>query len=145
MMVGSDILPDQLGRAIGNNDLRYDGWFRNLNVNGVVSGTFTGLAVFQLIYTPLAFSATPVFDWSLAFSYGILLTGNVTASTFINAATGNLVLVEIQQDGTGGRTWTWPGNVRGGMAIGNGPNEMSTQLFHYNGLQFVAVGPGVIS
>lgn len=145
MIWGSDILPDVLGRQLGSNDLRYDAWVRDLHISGTVSGTFTGLSVFQLNFLTLAFSATPTFDWSKASSYGITLTGNVTSSAFINPVAGQLVLLEIQQDATGGRTFAWPGNVRGGMAIGTGPNEMSTQIFHYNGLQYIAVGPGVIS
>lgn len=76
------------------------------------------------------FSNTPVFDGSTTSSFRMTLTGNVTASTFVNGLKGqNLVVFRIVQDGTGGRTFVWPSNVRNAGVINPGVGAISMQLF----------------
>lgn len=49
-------------------------------------------------------------DWSAASLFEITMTGNPTF-TFSNLASGRSITVTLIQDGTGGRTVTWPGSV----------------------------------
>jgi len=50
-------------------------------------------------------------DWSAGGTQHITLTGNVTL-TFSNGVSGHKYTLIVKQDGTGGRTVTWPGTVR---------------------------------
>jgi hypothetical protein len=76
----------------------------------------------------VAFSAVPSFNGAIANGFDITLTGNVTASTFING-TSTIVSFRITQDATGGRTFVWPTNVRNPGTISPAANSRSTQLF----------------
>lgn len=93
----------------------------------------------------VAFSATPTFDASLGNTQKITLTGNVTSSTLSNAQAGQHLWFIIIQDGTGGHTFAWPSNVKGGMTIGANPNEVSAQEFIFDGTNARAVTPGVVT
>jgi hypothetical protein len=42
----------------------------------------------------------------------LLLTANVTNSTLLPNFAGQIVMFRIVQDGTGGRTFVWPTNVK---------------------------------
>lgn len=78
----------------------------------------------------IGFSATPVFNAANASSFKITLTGNVTSSSFANGLSGGTVVVfRIVQDGTGGRTFVWPANVRNAGLVGSAPNQRSVQIF----------------
>jgi hypothetical protein len=98
-----------------------------LNANAQLPGaTIAGNAL-----ATVAFSATPAFNAATANAFNVTLTGNVTSSTFANgtSAAGPFIAFRITQDATGGRTWTWPANVRKGGTINPGANQESTQLF----------------
>src|SRR6266576_4004883 len=83
----------------------------------------------QVVATP--FSATPVFSSSSPFSvFTITLSGNVTSST-LSTVPGILVF-QITQDGTGGRTFSWPVNFQQPGTIGTSANQLTTQLFYYD-------------
>jgi hypothetical protein len=78
----------------------------------------------------VAYSAVPSFNAAQASVFNITLTGNVTASTFINGTSGSSIIAfRITQDATGNRGWTWPTNVRNGGTVDPGANINSTQLF----------------
>jgi hypothetical protein len=142
----SDIAPDTTGRKVGLPDARFDGNFRDLNVSGTVSGNFTGLSIYALgAPVFITFSATPIFDLNGHSAFKIVLTGDVTSPAFINPSAGQLVMIEIVQDSVGNRAFAWPANVRGGMAVGTLPNEVSAQLFLYDGIQYIPLTPGAIS
>jgi hypothetical protein len=81
----------------------------------------------------VSFSATPTFDASLANTFKMTLTGNVTSSALSSAKTGQIVSWLICQDSTGSRTFVWPSNVKGGGAISSGANTCSAQQFLYDG------------
>lgn len=91
----------------------------------------------------VTFSATPTFNASLGNTQKITLTGNVTSSTLSNATTGQTINFLICQDATGGRTFVWPTNVKGGMTIGSTLSTCSAQDFIFDGTNAYAVGPGV--
>jgi hypothetical protein len=143
-MLNTDLIPDVEGRNCGIPDQRWDGNFRNVDISGIVSGTFKGLAVFNLGQINVPFSATPVFDALASSSFILSLTGNVTSSTMLNLKPGQLVAFIIKQDLTGGRTLVWPINMLGVMDIGTGPGETSVQLFISDGVSLYACTPGVI-
>jgi hypothetical protein len=76
----------------------------------------------------VVFSATPVFDASVASDFEITLTGNVTSSTLVNLSPGQVITFIIHEDGTGGRTFAAPGNVP--MApINTGISKTNVQAF----------------
>jgi hypothetical protein len=93
----------------------------------------------------VTFSATPVFDASLGNTQEIFLTGNVTSSTLTNTTLGQSINFVICQDGTGGRTFTWPSNVGGEMTISSSAFTCSAQSFVVSNISgFVqATSPGV--
>lgn len=140
----SDLLPDSTGRQLGAQDARFDAHLRNLDVSGVITGAFTALAIFSLKPKTVPWSATPNFDGlDRSTGYKITLNGD-TVPTITNLPPGILVAFVIQQDNVGNRAWTWPGNVRGGMAIGTGQGEASAQLFWNDGTTLWALTPGEI-
>lgn len=144
MIETSDILPDQSGRSLGSIDQRWDVQARNLNVSGTVSGNFTALAIYKLTMQDVAWTAAPVFDATAVSSWKMVLAGNVTGAAFINHVRSQLYSIVIQQPPAGGFDFQWPASVKGGMAIGTGPNETSAQLFQSDGVNLLALAPGVI-
>lgn len=94
----------------------------------------------------IAFSATPAFVGAGQIElFRITLTGNVTSSTLSMAGipTPALISFDITQDGVGGRTFAWPGNVLGGAAVDAAPSKTTTQVFLWDGVNAIALGPGV--
>lgn len=106
---------------------------QTLDVNG--SGRFA--------LNTVSFSATPAFDASLGNTQQITLTDNVTSSTLVNASAGEFLYFIICQDATGGRTFAWPANLKGGMTIGATAGTCSAQAFIFNGSNAYALTPGV--
>lgn len=97
-----------------------------LNSNGLIPPSL--LSSSALLTVP--FSATPSFNAANAGAFDITLTGDVTASTFINGASGGpLVAFRIVQDSNGGHAFAWPANVRNAGAVSTNANARSVQLF----------------
>lgn len=96
----------------------------------------------------VAFSATPTFTVTAQVQlFKMILTGNVTSSTLVlgGLTAPGLVVFEITQDGTGGRTFAWPANVLGGAAINSGANETTSQQFYFDGTNLIAVSGGIVT
>ena len=74
----------------------------------------------------------------------VTLTGNVTSCVLTNLPHGLITFI-ITQDATGGRTWTWPSNVKGGMVIGATASLSSVQSFISDGKTLYAHTPGVLN
>ena len=90
----------------------------------------------------VTFSATPTFTaTSQDQLFTMTLTGNVTGSTLVMTGlpTPSLVSFELTQDGTGGRTFSWPMNVLGAVAPTLAPNAVSLQHFVWDGTNAVAL------
>lgn len=81
----------------------------------------------------VSFSATPTFDAGLADSFKMTLTGNVTSSTLIGAEAGHTLTFEICQDATGSRTFAWPSQMAGAIAILSSANVCTTEIFVFDG------------
>lgn len=79
----------------------------------------------------------------VSLTFLITLTENVVA-TFANLVAGTPYFVIVDQDGTGGWTFTWPGNVLDGMQVNPTPSGYTKQSFvgTVNGT-IGAVAPGV--
>lgn len=81
----------------------------------------------QLIAVPYGVSLS--FDASKANGFQVLLTGNVSASSLVNCYAGQEITFVIQQDGSGGRTFSWPSNVLNPGTVDAGANNTSMQKF----------------
>lgn len=103
---------------------------------GVTSSLYTGV-------NTVAFSSTPAFDASAGNTQQITLTGNVTNSTLINATRGQPLSFDICQDATGGRSFSWPANVKSGPVVSVLPSTCTHQSFTYDGTNALAGGPAV--
>jgi hypothetical protein len=83
------------------------------------------------------YSAILVFNSALSQSqvltFEIMLTGNVTSSTLTNARPGMIVTFNIIQDGTGGRTFAWPGNVNNAILVDPVAGKRTVQSFSVAG------------
>jgi hypothetical protein len=131
--------------------------FANQAANTFLAGPSSGAAaapsfralsaadIFGLVAT--SFSATPTFDASsfLEPTFTITLTGNVTGSTVNNPTNGQKIVFIITQDGTGGRSWTWPANFKGTCNIGPDANSVTVQEFVYDGTNWRATSSGSIN
>ena len=89
---------------------------------------FPNIAIFTRLLV-VAFSPTPTFDCSAAWKFYMSLTGNITSMSVINASPGTTIVFAFQQDGVGGRTVAWPGNVLGGGDVFATASAYSTQTF----------------
>lgn len=108
-----------------------------------VDGIGGGLTLLTTIVT---FSATPSFPIQAQNQlFEITLTGNAVAQplTAVGILPPAWVAFQITQDAAGGHTFTWPSNSIGGAPIGLAPNQVTTQLFLWNGLNATAVGPAI--
>lgn len=74
---------------------------------------------FKVINTVTS-SATPTFDASLADYHLMTATANVTSMTITNPTVGQIITLDILQDATGSRTFTWPTNLKGGTGVTTG-------------------------
>lgn len=81
----------------------------------------------SIVLVPYATSIT--FDANLGSGFDLTLTGNVSASTLINQAPGDIFTFIIAQDATGGRTFAWPPSLVGTAPICPLPNSVTVQQF----------------
>lgn len=88
----------------------------------------------------VSFSATPAFDLSLASWFQMTLTGNVTAPTFINASAGNILVLSLIQDGTGGRTFAFPGSFLHPPTIDTTASSHTELTFKFDGTTWTQLG-----
>lgn len=78
-------------------------------------------------------TATPNFNCGLVngpVEFWLVLTANVTSATLLVNYAGQIVMFRIQQDATGGRTFTWPVNVQNPGAINPAANSTTSQAFY---------------
>lgn len=80
-------------------------------------------------YVTLAYASPLAIDGSLGDVYELTLTGNVGSSTMTNVVTGRRYVFILIEDGTGGRTFSWPGNVITPDAIDTTAGRKNIQEF----------------
>lgn len=92
----------------------------------------------------LVFNANLVINGLLGTTYDLTLTGNVAVTTFNNVQAGVVYTLILVQDGVGGRTFAYPGNLFGGGPIDPDPGSVTTQSFvaRANG-NLYATGPAI--
>lgn len=77
----------------------------------------------------VAYAPSVVFNCGTNNGFEITLTGNVTSSTFSGMLVGQEITIGILQDGSGGRTFTWPTGVTTAGTPDPTPNALSVQRF----------------
>ena len=132
----ANLLPDTTGRDLGNPSQKWDGYFQNVQVDTLTVFGSGSLA-------NVTYSATPNFDLSVAPSQKMTLTGNVTNSTTSGATAGRLYTFSITQDGTGSRTFAWPVTFKGATTVDSTASTSTTQLFWYNGTNFIGFASAI--
>jgi hypothetical protein len=80
-------------------------------------------------YVTLGYASPLAIDGSLGDTYELTLTGNVLSSTMTNVIAGRLYTFIIIEDGVGGRTFAWPGNVITPDAIDTSIGRINIQTF----------------
>ena len=90
-----------------------------------------GSAVSKQVAVP--FSAAPTFDASQGNGFQIVLSGNVVSSTLINAVAGQVIVLEICQNASGGYRFTFPGNVKGAVAPNRAKSSCTPEPFYFDG------------
>lgn len=101
----------------------------------------------QTAKNTVSYSSTPTFDLSLGSQQQITLTGDVSSSSISNISAGQRVTFKIIQDATGGRAFTWPTEVLGGMTIdaATPANAVCIQEFEcFDGTNLEACNVGAI-
>lgn len=92
----------------------------------------------------VAFSATPTFDIAsanpLLSVFDLTLTGNVTSSTLSGGVGGQLLVLNVTQDATGGYSFTAPAGVPM-SPIDTTASKTSTQMFLNTGSAWIAISP----
>lgn len=91
------------------------------------------VAVRPIGQTVVSFSATPTFDFGVTNAVKITLTANVTSSTAIGLEAGQHPVIEVCQDGTGSRTFAFPAQFAGAIAVLPGANACIAELFYFDG------------
>ena len=76
----------------------------------------------------VAWSLTPNFNCATSNGFSLTLSGNPTL-TVSGASPGQLIAFVLIQDATGGRTVTYPSNVKGGLQPNPAANSTTVQLF----------------
>lgn len=108
-------------------------------VNGIGGGS-------TVLTTIVPYSATPAFQVSAQIElFQITLTGNASAQplTFVGVTPPGIIYFHVNQDSSGGHTFSWPSNSVGGCTIAPGSNAVTTQAFVYDGTLAYATGPCV--
>lgn len=109
------------------------------SIDGIGGGT-------TLNVTNVTYSATPTFTIVAQTQlFTITLTGNASAQplTAVGIVAPAIVTFEITQDAAGGHTFSWPANSIGGAPIGLSANQVTTQMFVWNGITANAIGPAI--
>lgn len=120
------------------------GW---IDENGVPQGS---LAVSGGNLPPIVISgSSPTFDVDFldypVVTFQYTLTGNVSSSTLENTFPGQIIILQLVQNATGGYTFAYPSNILGGMGISTSPNAINTQAFIVVGSNAYALAPGTIN
>jgi hypothetical protein len=101
--------------------------------------SFVGALVIPSV--TVTFSATPAFAAGSSSKFYLTLTGNVTSSSITGMVKDQMVIFQIAQDGTGGRSFVWPAVVKNAGIVKAAPGAISIQAFTFDGSNFYPLGP----
>jgi len=131
--VNANFLPATTGLSLGNQVQEWNLWASL--INGLTPVTFN--------VTTVAFSGTPAFISASPLTVlNMTLSGSVSSSTY--GGIPGLVLFQLTQDVTGNRTFAWPANFNGPTTVGSAANQVTFQLFYYDGTIGWPLTPGAI-
>jgi hypothetical protein len=101
-----------LGGANGQIPYNSNGTAAGSNLSQNTDGSLSANKAFNPPLCTVILSATPAFDASQCNAFSLTLgSTTVTGSTLLNAKAGQSLTFTIIQDATGGRSFTWPGNL----------------------------------
>lgn len=130
-----------LGSAIANETSRAKGVEAGLqtsvnnlnatkaNLNG--GNLFTGGQTIQQVDVP--YSASPTLDASIGNNFRIVLSGNVTHSMLIKASAGQVLVLEVCQNTSGGWSFSFPSNVKGAAVPKKSASTCTPEMFYFDG------------
>lgn len=128
----TDFIPANPGQNLGSQNQPWNAFLSVLN-----NGTPVNLSVVANVFV-----SSPAFISTSAISIQTMpLTGNVGASTYTGPV--GLVVFQFTQDSVGGRTFVWPTTFNGGTTIQTDPNQVTSQLFYFDGVHGWPIGAGV--
>lgn len=99
----------------------------------------------------VTFSATPTFDLGVSSYLQFTLTGDVTSSSIITTGItlngGEILILELIQDGSGGHLFNWPTNILGAATypLSTTANDRTLVTLLYNGANWMFQCPPTIS
>jgi hypothetical protein len=128
--VNTNFLPATTGLNLGSPDQSWNGYFQNVVLSDIVTmlGTTSG---------------NPALSISSAINLiTMTLSGNVAPT--ITGVPG-MVMFSIAQNSTGGWVFTWPSGTVNGMTVGTDANQISYQLFMFDGTNLIAMTPGLLN
>ena len=98
------------------------------NLVAVLANVKTSADFLQSIEV-VPYATSVVLDCAVSLEFWLTLTGAVSSSTLTNVQAGNLILIAISQNATGGWTFVWPSNISSPGAVCPQPLSTSVQLF----------------
>jgi hypothetical protein len=78
-------------------------------------------------------------NWANGEIQKVTMTGNCVFGTFLNPVVAKVYVLKLVQDGTGGRSYTWPGNVKwsgGSSPAASTLNKVDTISLYYDGTNY---------
>ncbi len=137
--------------ALVDNDIRAGQWIdvvydgTNMQMQSTLGNIpSTGSATITL--TTVSFSATPTFTRGTSIQqWQLTLTGNVTSSTTSGLASADVLVFNICQDATGGRTFSWPTGFSQAATISPTASICTKQVFYWDGSAAIAITGGITS
>lgn len=138
MQLNEDLTFAVTGKNVASLSFPANGYFQTLYLNG---NQLAGNGAYSVV----TFSANPIFSVNGNDArFKLTLTGNVASSTLSGAAAGNIITFIIVQDGTGGRSFTWPGTVLGAIPVGLAAGQVTVQSLIFDGTNAYPIAPGAM-
>lgn len=153
-----------VGQGVGTNAQRPttsckpgQSYYQTDGTPGLYNNAATGTCTWTLVgsggtgnpaqWVTVSYSATPTFTATANTVTGfyMLLTGSVSSSTLASPSTGQILIYNICQNGTGGFTFVPPSNVLKMGTVDPTANACSQQIFQYDGTNANAVSPMLVT
>lgn len=125
-------VPPTPANAVLKNPPGGGGITQTINSSIVITGNLTvdGTINFNFAMATVPINAGhPIFDGTQGLGQYLVLTQDVSSSTAINQPHGIPVTFVLKQDGTGGRSMTWPALFVNPPAVNPAPNGVTIQSF----------------
>lgn len=119
-----------------------------LNACTIVTAYFNGADWITISTTPqllygnfdtVPYSATPIFPATNYSNFLITLTGNVTSSTIGPGPIGEVITIDVCQNGTGGNTFVWPNSLINAPPVSAGANTCTGVVATWNGTNWASI------